>query len=209
MRTHDIMQTGAAGLESTTNFGIIIARNQAHKLGHTVAVEVRWTERIFSHEPPWWEDHEIRNGSARYSARASQDGEDRRIRVIKGDGADGIKATQVVLERVVISMPRHNVERCVVLRGNEKRVVELADNAVFLWLRLIVEACNRALEVARIGQTVGANRSELRKLEMALIKLANVPSNGARGEGDSIPANWSVFRCAEPQTLAQWERAYT
>jgi hypothetical protein len=76
----------------------------------------RRTERIFGDEPPGWEDDKVGNGSSRVSiARRREHREDRGVRMVEGDAADGVEATKVILVGVIEAVPGNNVERGVVL----------------------------------------------------------------------------------------------
>lgn len=75
------------------------------------------------------------------------------------DRADGVEAAQVVFERVIVSMPGHDVEGGMFEFCREELVVEFADDGVFRWCFLVIKGCDGGLEVASICETVGANGS--------------------------------------------------
>lgn len=50
---HDVMQRSASRLEATAGFGVVLAVNQAHKLGHGVSVIPWWTECVLSDQPAY------------------------------------------------------------------------------------------------------------------------------------------------------------
>lgn len=93
MRAHDVMQTRSGWLEAAAGFRIIITGDKAHELGHGVAVVPWRTESVLLHQPTWWEDDKVGDGSSDMVRGASEDSENGRIGVIKGNRADGVKAT--------------------------------------------------------------------------------------------------------------------
>jgi len=113
-----------------------------------------------------------------------ENGENGRVRVVIGHGANGTEAAEVVLIRVVVSMPSDHVKWGVVLASREEGVVEFADD-VPAGLIFLEESCWN-LKVASVGQTVGANRTELWELKVALVKFTYVTSDWTVGERYSI-----------------------
>lgn len=150
----------------------------------------RGTKRVLGHEPAGREDDKVSNGGSDMVRWSSEDGKYGWIRVVEGDGSDGVEAAEVVLVRVVVTVPGDDVEGSVVLSGRKEGVVEFAQDAVFLGcirvLFVIIKGCNRSLEVTRVGETIGPNRAQLRQLVMALVEFTNVASNRAIGKLDAV-----------------------
>jgi hypothetical protein len=74
--------------------------------------------------------------------------------VIKGNGADGVETTKVVLVRVIVAVPGDDIKGSVVLACGKEGVVELAVKPPVSRFFLILERGDGGLEVARIGKTV-------------------------------------------------------
>lgn len=110
--------------------------------------------------------------------------------MVVGYRADSVETAQVVFERVVISMPGHNVEWGLSEFCRKEIIVEFADHRKFFGLAfVIVESCNRGLKVAGIGESIRSDRTQFGKFEMTLIYLAYISSYWTRGEFDPIPLN--------------------
>lgn len=76
--------------------------------------------------------------------------------MVERDRTDDTKSAKIVLERVVVAVPRDNIEGGVVLSRGEESVVEFAVKLVLAFL-FVVESGNGGLEIACIGQAVGSN----------------------------------------------------
>src|ERR1700733_5037997 len=63
VRGEDVVQAGTAGHEAL-GLGVIDAADQAHELGHDVAVVPGRAEGVLAHQPARREDHEIHVGQA-------------------------------------------------------------------------------------------------------------------------------------------------
>lgn len=117
MGTHATVQRRASRQEAL-GLGIVGALDQSHELVHQVAMEPRRTEGVFRHHPAWWEDHEIEIRQAVNTGRRCQHSENRRVRVVETDRADGVETAQVVLVGDVVAVPGHDVEwRMIQLAG--------------------------------------------------------------------------------------------
>lgn len=94
--------------------------------------------------------------------------------MIVGDGANGVEAAKVVLERIVGTVPTDNVKGRVVLRGGKEFASEFAcdlpGNAsispaaifdFFILMFIVIKSGNRDLEIPRICQPVTPYRSQL------------------------------------------------
>lgn len=165
------MEGSTAGQEPTL-LGLICAVNQAHELGHAVAVEVGRTESVFLHGPARWEDDKISNGNTRLLGLACEHCEDGGVNVVVGDRVDGVEKCEVVLVRGIVSVPSNNIEGRVVLFGSEQAAAILVDDTE--GLLLLDECSNRGLEVAAVGKTVGTNRSEVGNSPGSVEDLADV-----------------------------------
>jgi hypothetical protein len=99
-----------------------------------------------------------------HGGASGEDGKDRGVGVIVGNGPNGIVKVEVVLERRVIAFPSNYIEgRIIALIFKDLSNVFVHDCPFFL---LILEPSSRSLEVCRIGETVGSDWPQLRQLEM-------------------------------------------
>jgi hypothetical protein len=74
-------------------------------------MKVGGSKRVLTDHPTRRENDKIGQSDAWHRCFHSQDGENRGIRMVKTDRVDGIKATEVVLERRVIAMPSNHIKR--------------------------------------------------------------------------------------------------
>ena len=158
VRAHDVVQAGARGPKPGGGLGVVLSVDEAHELGHGVAVVPRRAEGVLLDEPARGEDDEVGDGGAGMVGLGGQDGEDGRVRVVVRDAADGAEAAEVVLVRVVLAVPGHDVEGCVGLAGGEEVAGELAQQAPVA-RPVLVEGGHRALEVSGVGETVATDRT--------------------------------------------------
>ena len=100
--------------------------------------------------------------------RRRQHREDARVRVVERDGPDRVEPAEVVLVRVVESMPCDHVERRVSLLRGVEMSGKLGEDAPFRFGVFIKVGYGR-LEVSRVGEAVGADGSQLRECEVALV----------------------------------------
>ncbi|MNN40485.1 hypothetical protein D3C81_1545620 [compost metagenome] len=92
--------------------------------------------------------------------------------MVVADRADGVEAAQVVAVRRVVAVPGDHVQRRVVDRGTPQAAIELGDQ---LEIAVDVFECGmRGLEIARIGQAVGADRAQVGQLQQCAEVLADV-----------------------------------
>ena len=184
--THHIVQTSTRRLETTSSFCVVITADQTHKLRHGVAVVPRRTEGVLGDQPAGREDDKVGDGSANMVRGTGQNSEDGGVGVVERDGSNNVESAQVVLERVIVAVPGDNVEGSVVLARREERVVKLAEQLVLGGLLFIVKCCDWGLEVAGIGQAVGANGAQLGELVVTLVEFADIAPDGTIGEGHAI-----------------------
>ena len=116
---HQIVQAHPARREAF-RLGVIGAGDQAHTFAHHVAVEPGRAERILGDHPARREDDEIGIGPAGNVAWAGQDGEDRWIGMIVGDGADRVEQAEIVFPGREIAVPGDDVERAVIERRSPR-----------------------------------------------------------------------------------------
>lgn len=187
---HDVVQAGAAGHEaaSAATLGVVAAADEAHELAHGVAVVPGRAEGVLADQPARREDDEVGHGGARNGRRRREHREDGRVWVVVRDGADGVEAAQIVLVGVVVALPGDDVEWRVGLASLKERVVHLdgdGEGAAALGGRgakVLAEVSDGRLEVARVGQAVGADGAQLREDEVALVELQRVASGRAGDE---------------------------
>ena len=113
--------------------------------------------------------------------------------MVKGNRADGVEPAQVVLVRVVVTVPRDDVEGGMRLFGLVQGIVELGRDGVDVGAIVahaavvFAEARHRGLEVARVGEAVGSDRPQLGQLEVALVELQCVTPDGPGGQKHLVP----------------------
>lgn len=98
--------------------------------------------------------------------------------MVEGNTADGGEAAQVVFVGIVEAVPGDDVEGCMVLSGSEEVAVEFGQDLVG-GAGVFVEGGNGGLEVPRVGQTIRTDGTKLGELEVSLVKLEDVTSDGA------------------------------
>lgn len=185
---HDVVQAGAAGDEAAcaAALGVVAAADEAHELAHGVAVVPGRAEGVLADEPARREDDKVGHGGAGHGRRRRQHREDGRVRVVVGDCADGVEAAQVVLVGVVVALPGDDVKGRVCLARLEERIVHLdgdGEGVAALECRrakVLAEVRHGGLEVARVGESVGANGAQLGQHEVALVQLQRIASGRAR-----------------------------
>lgn len=100
--------------------------------------------------------------------------------MVERNGAHCVEVVQIVLEGIVVTVPRHHVERGVVLGVAKELAVELRDDfPLQSWIddAVVFLVCSLGCqEVALVCETVGADRSEVRNHEMTFENLANPPA---------------------------------
>uniref|UniRef100_A0A0N4ZLE2 Glucosamine_iso domain-containing protein n=1 Tax=Parastrongyloides trichosuri TaxID=131310 RepID=A0A0N4ZLE2_PARTI len=168
---HAAVQRGAAGQEAF-GLGVVLAVDQPHELAHDVAVEPRRTEGVLGYHPAGREDDEVAVGGAWRIAGRSEHGEDRRVGMIEADRADGVETAQVVFVRHVVAVPGHHVQRAVV-EGGRPQLAAVFLNALRRAIH-VLEPGDGRLEVARVGQAVGTDRTEVGQAEGRAVVLADV-----------------------------------
>ncbi|KAG1450372.1 hypothetical protein G6F57_016420 [Rhizopus arrhizus] len=100
--------------------------------------------------------------------------------MVEADRADGVEVAQVVLVRRVRAVPGHDVQRRMVDRCAPQAAFELGDQ---LEVTVHVLECRmRGLEVAWVGQAVGADRAEVGQLQQRAVVLADVAAARAVGQ---------------------------
>ena len=149
----------------------------------------RRAEGVFLHEPAGREDDEVGDcgtGAMGMTGRGKY-GEDGWVRVVVGDAANGVEAAEIVLVRIVEAVPGDDVEGCVGLRGGEERPTKLAENGPGRVGVVFGEGSEGGLEVAGVGEAVGADGTEFGEGEVALVELEDVTADGLVGvEVDSV-----------------------
>ena len=168
---HAIVQAGAAG-QKTFGLGVVDAVQQAHELGHDVAVIPRRPERVLADEPARREDDEIDCCGARHVGRRGEHAVDRRIGMIEAHGADHHEAGEIVFVRREIAVPGDDVERRVIHLRRPQIALEFGDHGA---RRLgVLVSRDGAEKIAHIGKAVGAERAELRQPQRDAVILADI-----------------------------------
>lgn len=78
--------------------------------------------------------------------------------MVIADAAYGAEPSKIVLVGIIEAVPCYDVERSVVLLGCEKMTSKFGEKGPFR-IGVLIEMGHWSLEVAGIGQAVGANRS--------------------------------------------------
>src|SRR3954469_2597939 len=103
--------------------------------------------------------------------------------MIEGDRAYRREATQVVFIRVVVTVPRHHIERRMRQRGLEQFTAPFDEQRVGGVLVLVRR--NRREEIAWIGETIGADRPAIRQGEAATVIFADIGARRAVDQSDT------------------------
>ena len=127
VRGHAIVQAGAAGQEAF-GLGVVDAVQQAHELGHDVAVIPGRPERVLADQPARREDDEVDIGGAGHIRRRGQHAVDRRIGMIEAHRADHHEAREVVFVRRKIAVPGDDVERRMIHLRRPQIALEFGDH---------------------------------------------------------------------------------
>ncbi|CUI67301.1 Uncharacterised protein [Achromobacter xylosoxidans] len=192
MAAHAVVQAGAAGGEAV-GLGVVHALDQAHEFAGDVAVEPGRTEGVFHCQDARREDGEVHVGRARGIGRGGQHREDRRVRMVVADRADGVEVAQVVLVRRVRAVPGDHVQRRMADRGAPEAAGELGDQ--FEVAFHVFVPGHRRLEVAGIGQAVRADRAQFGQAQRgaevlqhvaarAVVQQLHAEAHAARDHGD-------------------------
>src|SRR5579875_2816730 len=102
------------------------------------------------------------------------------VGTVVADRADGGEAAQIVAVGGVAAVPRHHVERRMVDRRRPQGALELRDQLEFAFDVLVRRG--RRLEVARIGEAVGADRPQFRQPQRRTEVLADVAARRSIGQ---------------------------
>lgn len=105
--------------------------------------------------------------------------------MVKGDGSDCAEAAEIVFVGIVEAVPCYYIEWGVILSSSEQMTVELGEYGVRS-CAVFFERCNRSLEVSSICKVVGSNWAEFGELEVTLVELEDVASDGAFGQRDIV-----------------------
>lgn len=133
---------------------------------------IRGSEGVLSYQPPWWEDNKVTDCLAWIISLSCQYCEDWGVRMIIRNWTNGVKLSQIILVRSVVSMPSNNVEWWVLDLILEELPLELVnDSPIFCFVFI---PSNRGFEVSWICETIWSNWSKIRNHEMSLIKFTNV-----------------------------------
>jgi hypothetical protein len=155
---HAVVQTGSAG-DETFGLGVVFSFDEAHELIHEVAVEPRRPEGVLGDDPAGRKDREVHIGRPMNLAGRSEDGVDRRVRVVEADGVDAVEAGKVILVGSVVAVPGDDVERGMVEVRSPKVSLKLGDDLEGGVVTVIVGSM-RGQEVAAVGEAVCSNRAE-------------------------------------------------
>lgn len=97
--------------------------------------------------------------------------------MIKADRVDRLEARQIVLVRYIISVPSDHVKRRMSHPGHEQCSLVLGHDSIRGDVTVLKPSSWR-LKIARICQTVGADRAEVGQSEMIVEHLQDVAADG-------------------------------
>jgi hypothetical protein len=160
-----------AARREALRLGVVLAVDVAHHLGHDVLVVPGRAEGMLGHQPALAEEHEVDVGGARQARGRGQHGEDRRVGVVEEDRADGGIGAQIVLPGRVVAVPGDDVERRVRDLGDVELAAPLDGDA--RGGVAVLERRDGGLEVARVGEAVGADRAAVGQVELLAVVLAD------------------------------------
>ena len=130
-------------------------------------------EGMLGHQPALRENHEVDIRGAFLAGRRRQHREDRRIGMIEQDRADRRKCPEIIFVGRVIAVPGDHVERRMADLGFMERAAPFDEQRV-QGVSFSSYAGDRRLEVARIGEAVGADRPAIRHGELGAIVFADI-----------------------------------
>lgn len=147
----------------------------------------RRAERVFCHEPAGRENYKVGDCGSWSGGGGCEDGEDAGVRVVVGDGADGVEAGEVVFVGVVEAVPGDDVEGGVCLCSCEEAAGEFGKDGVCgVPGSVFSEGGFWGLEIPRVGEAIRTDRAKVGEVEVTLIEFKNVAAGGAVWEGDAI-----------------------
>ena len=135
---------------------------------------------VLRDQPARRKDHEIAIGGAGDFAGCGQHRKDRRVGMVEADRAQRVEPRQIVFVGRVIAVPGDDVERRMVeLRGPQ--IAGELDDDLELFVS-ILKGGDRGQKIARVGEPVGADRTQFRQAEQLAVILADIAA-GARRRG--------------------------
>lgn len=141
----------------TLALGIVHSADIAHELAHGVSVVVRRSEGVFSHHPSGLKHDEVANSQALFIRLGSKHRENRRVEVIKRNRVDHIEFIKVVLIRVVIAVPGHDIKGRVITFLHKKFIYKLIVNFPICFS--LLETRHGGFEIFGVGKAVGPDRA--------------------------------------------------
>src|SRR5580704_15736030 len=127
---------------------------------------------MFGNLPALRKDHEIDVRGAGLAGWRGENREDRRVRVIEQNCADRREGPQVVFVGHVIAVPGDDVERRMAGFGQMEAAAPFYHETAGRFL--LLEACDRGLEVAWVGEAIGTDRPARGQGESRAIILADI-----------------------------------
>lgn len=95
--------------------------------------------------------------------------------MIEADRIDGHEARQIVLERHIVAVPGDHIEWRMLLQRHQQSTLIFRHHTVNdIGAVAVLKPGGRRLEVARIRQTVGADRPKIGQLEVVVVHFENV-----------------------------------
>ena len=135
---------------------------------------VRGPKSVLGYTPSRWKNDKICDGHTRFFWGTSQNGENARIHMIKGNRVDSTKMSQIVLVWNIIAMPSHNIERAAILSALKSVSHKAINNCPFVCSLLV--SSDRNGEVSLICKTIGTNWAKVWNLEVPRITLGQPAS---------------------------------
>jgi hypothetical protein len=103
--------------------------------------------------------------------------------MIKGNTVDGVESIEIVFVRCVVSVPRDDVERRVILFANKETADELGHDCKVDVLSVFISS-HGIQKVTWVRETVGANRSEIGDLEVIVVHFQHIAARVTVGQID-------------------------
>jgi hypothetical protein len=175
-----VWKTTRLELVGTTTVATV---DETHEFGGDIAVIVRGSVSVACDVPSRREDEDISKRGSGIARLGGQDGEDGGVDVVDGDGTNVDEFGQIILVWSVISGPSDNIEGAVLLKRVEQFAAESVDDLVLV-LGIERVWCRRVEEVARVGETIGTERTKFRKFKMRAPDLTDVTTRRSVDESD-------------------------
>ena len=183
VRQHAVVQGYATG-DKAFGFGIIDAVNISHQFGHDILVIPRRAKGIFRHGPAFTEQHEVDICGAFDAGRGGEDGENRRVRVIKQNSPNRAIGGEIVFHRAIVAVPGDHIQRAVADVGFVKLATPFdGDGGRNL---AVFKGGDGGFEITPVGQAVGTDGAARGQFKLLAVVFTDKTTGGACDQFDPV-----------------------